>query len=125
MKSVRVDVMSLDGRVSKEFVVANIDSPENMDVEPFLERLGCVESLFPLTVATQEKLEIISRSLFRADDVISDNFLVRGVVGGALSSTEHHDLGTEPQRLTSTETLPMESGMVYGEMLIEVLKVCW
>jgi hypothetical protein len=109
----RVDVISLDGSVSKEFVIENRDSPENMDVEPFLERLGCVESLFPLTVATQEKLEIISRSLFRDDDVISDNCLVRGVVGGALSSTEDHDLGTEPQRLTSTETLPMESGMVY------------
>lgn len=109
-----VDVISLDGRVSNEFVIENGNSPENIDVEPFLERLGCVERLLPLTVVEQEKLETPSRTVFRSDDVISDKFLGHGVAGGALSSKEvDHDRGTEPQRLTSTETFPMESGMAY------------
>lgn len=108
-----VDVISLlVGKVSKEFVMENIESPENVNVEPFLERLGCVETLFPLTVAAQEKLETTGRTTFRCADVISDNFLGQGVVGGALSSREDHDLGTEPQRLTSTETLPIDRGMM-------------
>lgn len=80
--------MSFGGTVSKEFVLENKDSPENENVGGLLERLTCVESLFPLTLAIQEMLETLSRTVFRSDDVISKSFsdlIGPGVVGGALS----------------------------------------
>lgn len=109
--------MSFGGMVSNEFVLENKDSPENENVGGLLERLPCVESLFPLTLAIQEMIETPSRTVFKSDDVISKSFWVLvgpGVVGGALKLVDgaRHDRGSEPQRLASMVILPIDRGIV-------------